>query len=159
MTNWSVECPTEADTKQVGAWIAGLARAGDCITLSGDLGCGKTTFARSFIQRLCPEVTAVASPTYTLIQLYDAPKFTIAHCDLYRLKRREELAELALGEYLEDGLGLIEWPEIADPELPQDRLKLTFEILPNGARMLKAEAPSHWLTRLHAHDASQRHSS
>ena len=67
--------PDEAATARLGAALAGLLRAGDVIALKGDLGAGKTTLARGLIRALCGKDTEVPSPTYTLVQAYDARRF------------------------------------------------------------------------------------
>lgn len=79
---------------------------GDVFCLYGDLGAGKTTFARAFIQHRYPE-TVVPSPTFTLVQIYDE----IAHYDLYRIQDPEELLELEIMEHFHNKICLIEWPE------------------------------------------------
>lgn len=86
---------TEADTAQLARTLAGLARAGDAILLSGPLGAGKSVFARAFLRNFCaaPDME-VPSPTYTLVQAYDSPTATAYHFDLWRLGSVEELDEL-----------------------------------------------------------------
>ena len=94
--------------------IAFTVRAGDLIALHGDLGAGKTTFARAFIQALAhPIVTEVPSPTFTLVQTYDTPRLKLAHFDLYRLNDPSELDELGLDEAVSHGAAIVEWPERA----------------------------------------------
>lgn len=110
---------TDSDTRILGRQIAGRVKKGDVIALSGDLGAGKTTFARGLIQALVGE-TDVPSPTYTLIQIYDAPNFKIWHCDFYRLKSPEEVLELGLLEAMEKTVCLIEWADHIGEYLPTD---------------------------------------
>ncbi len=95
---------------RLGAWLAPKLRAGDAILLKGDLGAGKTTWARGLICSLLGKVE-VPSPTYTLVQTYDADEFEIWHFDLYRLQQENEVWELGIEEALESGVCLIEWPE------------------------------------------------
>ena len=76
---------TEQDTKEIGQKLAKKAKRGDCYALFGTLGMGKSVMARSFVQELCGD-EEVPSPTFTLVQLYDAPEYTIYHFDLYRLR-------------------------------------------------------------------------
>lgn len=118
---------SEADTAAFAARLAPVLRAGDVIALEGDLGAGKTAFARALIRALIgnPE-EAVPSPTFALVQNYDGPDFPITHFDLYRLEDERELDELGFFEALDDGLTLIEWPSRAGRSLPQDRLTLRF---------------------------------
>src|SRR6195952_2470837 len=108
-------------TTRLGKAIAGGLGVGDAVALWGDLGAGKTTLARAILRAL--GVTEdVPSPTFTLVQSYDTPRFTVSHYDLYRLKSAREMRELGFGEALEDGVALVEWPERAPEALPPDAL-------------------------------------
>ena len=86
-------------------------RQGDCLCLSGDLGAGKSTFARALIRAIAddPELEA-PSPTFTLVQAYQL-RLPVSHMDLYRLGSPEELDELGLDDALSEGAALVEWPE------------------------------------------------
>lgn len=110
---------TESQTTEIGKNLAKLAKKGDCFALFGTLGMGKSILARAFIQELCGR-EEVPSPTFTLVQLYDAPDFTIYHFDLYRLKSPEEIFELGMEEALYEGVCLIEWPEKMGSYLPKN---------------------------------------
>jgi tRNA threonylcarbamoyl adenosine modification protein YjeE len=129
--------------------IAGIAEAGDCITLSGDLGAGKTHFARHFIRALCGEATEVASPTFMISQLYASPAVPIAHYDLYRLKHGDEVEETGLSETLLNHINLIEWAEIARDYLPPHTLHIVFafESSPHY-RHVTMTGNATWMTRL-----------
>ncbi len=94
--------------------ISSGSLAGAFITLSGELGAGKTTFCRGFL-RACGHHGAVKSPTYTLLEDYQTPVGRISHLDLYRLDDPEELEYIGFRDLLETTL-LIEWPERV-PEL------------------------------------------
>ncbi len=101
------------------------------VTLSGDLGAGKTTFARALIRHLAGDETIeVPSPTFTLIQTYDLPRFPLVHADLYRLSGAAELAELGFDDLPEGTVVLMEWPDRAAGLLPPDRLDITFTLAP-----------------------------
>ncbi len=113
-----------ADTARLAAAFAALARPGDTIALKGELGAGKTCFARAFIQCLAPG-EEVPSPTFTLVQTYDTPAGTVWHFDLFRLAGADEALELGLEEAAA-GIALIEWPERAAGLLPRDRLEIEF---------------------------------
>jgi len=120
----TIELADEAATRRLGARLASLARPGDVLALWGDLGGGKTTLARAFIQALLGDDEEVPSPTFTLVQTYDAADATIWHFDLYRLERPEDVTELALDEALADGICLIEWPERLGTLIPARRLDI-----------------------------------
>lgn len=115
--------------------FAFFVRTGDLITLSGDLGAGKTTFARAFIRSFMREALVdpacadnarfeIPSPTFTLVQNYDGLRLGIAHVDLYRLGAPEEVHELGLELALAEGAALVEWPGQGEGVLPP----ATFEI-------------------------------
>lgn len=105
--------------------LAFVLRPGDTIALHGDLGAGKTTFARAVIRAVLGEPLAeVPSPTFTLVQSYETPRMAIAHCDLYRLADATELDELGIEDALTRGAVLIEWPERAGGRLPTERLNI-----------------------------------
>ena len=96
--------------------------------LTGDLGAGKTTFARGFLRGL-GETDAVRSPTYTLLELHELPGLTVLHVDLYRLRDENELEGLGLRDWARPGcLWLIEWPERGGGGLPAPDLILTFAV-------------------------------
>ncbi|WP_083241263.1 tRNA (adenosine(37)-N6)-threonylcarbamoyltransferase complex ATPase subunit type 1 TsaE [Methyloceanibacter stevinii] len=105
--------------------IALTLKTGDVVTLSGPLGAGKTTLARTLVGHF-DRGSEVPSPTFALIQRYETPRLTLSHCDFYRLDDGE-LEELGLDDALVDGALLIEWPERAQGWLPQDRLEIVFE--------------------------------
>lgn len=121
--------------------------AGDCVTLHGPLGAGKSTLARAVIQYLSEE-QEVPSPTFTLVQTYNAPEFTIWHYDLYRLEHPSELAELAIDEALGQGVCLIEWPEIALPFLPSEWLEVwLFPGDTDQSRIIEVKGSPQWQHR------------
>ena len=111
--------------------VAALIEPGDLITLSGDLGAGKTTFARALIRYLASDATIeVPSPTFTLMQTYELPRFSLVHADLYRLSGPAELTELGFEDIAERGVVLLEWPDRAAGFLPADRLDVAFALSP-----------------------------
>ena len=116
---------SEEDTRACARALARELKRGSIVTLEGEVGAGKTVFARALIQALVGAEIEVNSPTFTLVQTYpitlaNGDALTLWHCDLYRLKDPSELMELALEEALEDGIVLMEWPEIARDYLPND---------------------------------------
>src|SRR5689334_289703 len=117
----------EADIGRLADEIAFLVQPGDTLCLEGDLGAGKTTFARALIRALLADPAhEVPSPTFTLVQAYECPRFEIAHFDLYRLGDPRELDELGLDAALMRGVALIEWPGHGGDRIAPDRFSLSF---------------------------------
>ncbi|MBN8533245.1 MAG: tRNA (adenosine(37)-N6)-threonylcarbamoyltransferase complex ATPase subunit type 1 TsaE [Rhizobiales bacterium] len=132
---WVIDLADEAATIAAAARLAGELRAGDLVTLGGPLGAGKTTFARALIRTLLSDPQAeVPSPTYTLLQTYEGPRFNIVHADLYRIADPAELAELGWEDAAENALVLVEWAERAGDILATDRLEVELATTgPTGA--------------------------
>jgi len=124
--------------------LALLVGPGDVITLSGDLGAGKTAAARAMIRYLANDpALEVPSPTFTLAQSYDLP-FPIVHADLYRINDANELEEIGLSPLPEATLALIEWPERAPEALPADRIDIALSHRPAlGSAARAAEITGH----------------
>jgi N-acetylmuramate 1-kinase len=130
-SSFAVSLANEHATERLVADIAAALEPGDLITLSGDLGAGKTTFARAMIRHLAADPTiAVPSPTFTLMQIYELPRFPVVHGDLYRLDAPGELAELGFDDLPEGAVVLLEWPDRAAGFLPPDRLDVAFTLAP-----------------------------
>lgn len=124
-----------AATQKLGELLAGLVAPQDVIALWGDLGAGKTSLARAIIQTLLAasgQHEDVPSPTFTLVQTYEADTLPIWHADLYRLSDPDELIELGLEEALEAGLLLIEWPDRMEDDLPAQRLDIELKEVGEG---------------------------
>src|ERR1700726_4803472 len=130
-TSFTVTLPNEQATARFAIDIAAALRPGDMVTLSGDLGDGKTTFARALIRYLAGnEATEVPSPTFTLMQSYDLPRFQVVHVDLYRTSGTAELAELGFDDLPQGAVILLEWPDRAGSWLPPDRLDIALTLAP-----------------------------
>ncbi len=130
-TSWVVDLSSLAATEAVAQELVGALRPGDLVTLSGDLGSGKTTLARAMIRALLDDATLeVPSPTYTLMQVYDAPGMRVVHADLYRIKHASELVELGWDEAADGALVLVEWPDRAGSALAPDRMDLALILEP-----------------------------
>src|SRR5947209_6877874 len=144
-SSFSIVLPNERATARLTADVASILKAGDLITLSGDLGAGKTAFARALIRHLAgDEALDVPSPTFTLVQTYALPRFTVVHADLYRVTHTGELAELGVDEAAENAVVLLEWPDRAEDVLPPDRLDIAFTLAPNlGINQRNAEITGH----------------
>ncbi|MCE9521417.1 MAG: tRNA (adenosine(37)-N6)-threonylcarbamoyltransferase complex ATPase subunit type 1 TsaE [Alphaproteobacteria bacterium] len=139
---------SEAETEALGRRIAGVLKRGDTIALSGGLGAGKTLLARSIIRHFLPR-EEVPSPTFTLVQTYEAPAFRISHVDLYRVKDKSEIRELGLDEAMDEGVVLIEWPNRMGELLPRDRLDISFELEDDATeRLAKVVARGSWVPRI-----------
>jgi len=132
--SFSLTLPDEEATRRLAMDIASALEPGDLITLSGDLGAGKTTFARALIRHLLADDTIeVPSPTFTLVQNYELPRFTLVHGDLYRVASAAELAELGFEDLPDQAVVLVEWPDRAAGSLPVDRLDIAFTLAPGLA--------------------------
>jgi len=139
----------EAATAALAGRLAPHLKAGDVVALAGDLGAGKTSFARALIRALSgPEGAGreVPSPTFTLVQSYETLAGRIHHFDLYRIQSPDELTEIGWDEALADGIVLVEWPDRAGTALPAGRLDIILGfgaaadtrralLIPNGAWM------------------------
>jgi hypothetical protein len=130
-SSFTVALADEEATRRLMVDIAAVLAPGDLVTLSGDLGAGKTTFARALIRHLAgDEEIEVPSPSFTLMQAYELPRFPVVHADLYRLSGPSELAELGFEDIAENALVLLEWPDRAAGFLPANRLDVAFTLSP-----------------------------
>ena len=130
-------CNTEEDTVRLGQKLSSIAKKGDVFALYGTLGMGKSVFSRAFVKSLT-SANEVPSPTFTLVQVYEAKDFDIYHFDLYRLKSPEEIFEIGMEEALYDGVCLIEWPEKMQGYLPKNIFRLEITSYEQG-RKIKIE--------------------
>jgi len=130
-TTFATALVDETATAHLMADLALLIGPGDVITLSGDLGAGKTAAARAMIRYLAGDGTVeVPSPTFTLVQHYDLPPYPLLHADLYRIGSPGELEEIGLDPLPEGTVALIEWPERAPDALPADRIDIAISHRP-----------------------------
>jgi len=146
MSDWRL--PDAAATEAAGAALAPLLKPGDIVALHGELGAGKTSFARGVLAALGLAEEA-PSPSFAIVQAYAPPdvRLPVWHVDLYRLDSPEEAVELGLDEVLADGVLLIEWPERLGDRLWPDTLHLTLETTSDGARRLTWVTPLAWEPR------------
>ncbi len=120
--------------------LASISHAGDCIQLHGDLGAGKTTFCQHFIQALLAVPQAVTSPTFNIVQWYDARGgLRICHADLYRLKHAGDLQEIGIEEAYDQHILLVEWPEIAKAYLPELSLHIVITLQADDTRNMRLD--------------------
>lgn len=138
----------ERATLAFGEALAPRVRPGDVITLSGDLGAGKTTLARGLLAALGLAGEA-PSPTFAIVQTYAPPdtELPVAHVDLYRLEEPGEVDELGLWELQSDHLLLVEWPERLGAEAWRNALRLRLKPGSDGGRRLTAQVPPSWEAR------------
>jgi tRNA threonylcarbamoyladenosine biosynthesis protein TsaE len=132
----------ETEVAALTAEIAAVLRSGDVISLSGPLGVGKTTLARGIIRALGYE-GEVPSPSFAIVQPYEALEPPLWHVDLYRIEDPSEIDELGL-DSLEDSVLLIEWAERAGTNFWPDALHLSLDFKEDGERILTAKVPPSW---------------
>ena len=142
-----VDLPDKAATVALAARVAAAARPGDVIALSGELGVGKTTFARAFI-RARGGRGEVPSPTFTLVQIYELPDGAVWHFDLYRVRDPAEGWELGIEDAFRDGISLVEWPDRLGALLPAGRLDIALAFAAGDARRAALSAGGDWPARL-----------
>ena len=118
------------DTQNFSNNISKIIKAGDIIFLYGEIGVGKTTFVRFFINHLenKNEIknSDVLSPTFNIVYDYDIGDIKILHYDLYRLKNYRDISQLGVFETSKDHIKIIEWPELIEPK-PKDRIGIQFQ--------------------------------
>ena len=123
----TVHAPTEADTFALGKRLGRLARAGTVVTLIGDLGAGKTVFARGVGAGLDVQ-SRVRSPTFILVQTHTGGRLPLWHADLYRLDDPEDLIQLGLGELLDsEGVVIVEWGDRFPEVFGADHLQIRID--------------------------------
>ncbi len=133
-TSVSFFLPHEADTDRLGAWLAERLRPGDCLLLEGPIGAGKSHLARAIIRARLGRMEDVPSPTFTLVQTYQA-EVEIWHADLYRLSHVDEVAELGLEEAFDSAICLIEWPDRLGSTAPKSAIRLALSSQGEGRRV------------------------
>lgn len=146
--NLTVLLPDPAATARLGAALGLVLRTGDVVALTGDLGAGKSALSRAAIRaRLGDTEAEVPSPTFTLVQTYEAADLEIWHVDLYRLDDRADAIELGLDEAFAEAASLIEWPDRLGTDLPAQALRI--EIVHDGeGRQARITAPAEWHNRI-----------
>lgn len=129
---------SEAETEKIAADLAATLKGHELIFLRGDLGAGKTVFARALIRALCnmPDLEVI-SPTFTLVQNYGP----IAHYDLYRIEDAEEIFELGWEDSMAEGITIVEWPERLGDYASAPAIDITMKTIDNHAREITIERP------------------
>ncbi len=142
-----IQLPDEAATARLAAAISDVLQPGDTVLLSGEIGAGKSAFARALIRSRMGPNEDVPSPTFTLVQTYETPDAEIWHCDLYRLTDPQEVLELGLEDAFAAAICLIEWPDRLGDLAPQNALSMAFEAgVP--AHSVTVTMPGNWAMRL-----------
>jgi tRNA threonylcarbamoyladenosine biosynthesis protein TsaE len=140
----TVTLSDETATADLGARIARGLMPGDAVLLKGELGSGKTTLARAILRALGVE-GHVPSPTFTLVQAYQADDLALFHYDLYRIENAREVSELGMDDALETGVALVEWPERGFPaRLATDALTVTLTQKDAATREAQIAGPARW---------------
>ncbi len=128
------DLPNLQATNDLAVKISRLIKTGDAILLSGPLGIGKTAFVRSFLRFICEDSEMeVPSPSFTLVQHYESPKFSLYHYDLWRLENEQDLIELDWDDAME-GVVLVEWPERLQDFVPDGALHIDFSLHSDSGR-------------------------
>ena len=135
----------EQSTVALGTSLARAVRPGDVITLSGPLGVGKTALVRAMLGTM-GHAGEVPSPTFAIVQPYEALDPPVWHVDLYRIEDAEEIAELGL-DAADEGVLVVEWPERAGPHAFPNALRLVLDFAKGSARRLTASVPPAWESR------------
>ncbi len=147
----TAHCSSIDTTVSFASSLAPYLKAGDVLALEGDLGSGKTVFARAIIRALCDEDVEVPSPTFNLLLTYECrgTGTPLYHYDLYRLEQPEEVLELDIEDAFDDGISLIEWPGKMGTFLPETALTITIETLPKSEdRKISLFGGGNWPDRL-----------
>ena len=134
----SILLSSEDKTSLLARQIADSSPAGTTILLYGEIGAGKTFFARKYIQKLLSKygiIEDIPSPTYTLVQTYQTPETEIWHADLYRLNSTDDLTELGLSEAFGNEICIVEWPEKLKNYLPLNAIYINFKYHSDTSRI------------------------
>lgn len=141
LKTWHTTTATAAETERLAEKAGSVLKGGEVIELVSDLGGGKTTFTRGLVRGL-GSADKVASPTFTISKVYDAGKIQVHHFDFYRLHEAgiiaDELAEVAGDPHT---VTLVEWADVVQHVLPEERLTIAIRQTPEGARELTFSSP------------------
>lgn len=140
---------SEEETARIGRALAGLLRAGDVVTLSGDLGAGKTTLVRSIAAALGIDTRSVNSPTFALVNEYEREEGPdVVHVDAYRLSGPDDVESVGWDNVLRpDAIVVIEWPERIEESLPNERARVEIDHQGEHERTLAFDLPRSWTGR------------
>ncbi|MFT4151760.1 MAG: tRNA (adenosine(37)-N6)-threonylcarbamoyltransferase complex ATPase subunit type 1 TsaE [Paracoccaceae bacterium] len=133
--------PSAEETGRFARWLAPRLAPGDTLLLEGHIGAGKSHLARAFIRARLGRMEDVPSPTFTLVQTYEAPDGDLWHADLYRLTHPDEVVELGLDAAFASAICLVEWPDRLGSLAPETALRLRLEVEGEGRRLTVTGAP------------------
>jgi tRNA threonylcarbamoyladenosine biosynthesis protein TsaE len=136
-TTISLETSSPEATEAAGEDLGRRLRQGDLVLLKGELGAGKTTFVRG-VARGCGSAAPVASPTFQLVRIYPG-RLQLAHVDLYRLEKGDELRDLGLDELLEVGAVVVEWGDRINETAGADAAMISIEHLGGDRRLIRTD--------------------
>ena len=143
--------PSIEHTQVIAEDLSAILRPGDIVRLEGEMGAGKTTFVRLLAQRYGIAADAVSSPTYVIMNIYDAQDDQhppLAHLDCYRLGDESELDALGWDQIIDtDAIILIEWAERIDDAIPDDALRIAIDHVDETSRRFRFTIPDHWAQR------------
>lgn len=141
-----VRCPTPQDTEALGGRLASSLRPGDIVVLAGGLGSGKTLFTRGIATGLGVD-EPVVSPTFVLVRQYRSGFVPVVHVDVYRLGSMNEFDDLDVLEMSKDGVLVIEWGGAVESALPEDHLRIEFDVEDDRSRVLRFIGFGEWAQR------------
>ena len=130
-----------SDTRNLGKKLAKSLKKGQVFALNGDVGCGKTEFVRGVMAELNPEIS-VSSPTFSIVNSYETPNFTVYHFDFYRIKNINEFVEIGFDEYLSgDAVVFIEWAQMFENVLGKNYETINFSAVSQNSRKIEPSIP------------------
>jgi len=145
-----IKIDRQSETEKIASQLAAHVQLGDVIALHGDLGVGKSVFARAFIRSLTSIDEEVPSPTFTLVQIYEVDVGELYHFDVYRLEQADDALELGIEEAFNEGISLIEWPSKLGTYLPWDclNIKINHDENSETSRVMTFSSNGTWMQRL-----------
>jgi tRNA threonylcarbamoyladenosine biosynthesis protein TsaE len=137
------ESNSAPETEAIAAELAHTLRGGECVALHGDLGAGKTQFVRGLVRGLGGNPRAVSSPTFVLLNVYDAGRLTVYHLDAYRVGGAEDFEAIGFAELLDQsGVVVVEWAERVKDLLPANSINVSIEPLGEQRRRIEIDRPA-----------------
>ena len=140
-------CPGPGDTASLAARLAALVRPGDVLILSGPLGSGKTLFVSGLAAGLGVE-EPVTSPSFVLVRGYQSGFLPLIHADIYRIQTHNEFDDLDLIAQATNGVLVIEWGDVVEFYLPDDHLRIDFDVADDETRTITMTPHGSWIERL-----------